>query len=62
MAQIEDVLRDAGFPNALAVAFVSHGKGALRSESGPETDPPTAIPDPEARASFNRLMARLSGQ
>lgn len=62
LAQIEDVLRDAGFPNALAVAFVSHGKGALRSESGPETEPTAPIPDPEARASFDRLMARLSGQ
>lgn len=61
LAQIEDVLRDAGFPNALAVAFVSHGKGALRSESGPETEP-TPIPDPEARASFDRLMARIGGK
>ena len=62
LAQIEDVLRDAGFPNALATAFVSRGKGSLRSESGPETDQTTSIPDPEARASFDRLMARLSGQ
>lgn len=60
LAQIEDVLRDAGFPNALAVAFVSAGKGALRSESGPETTTP--LSDPEAKASFDRLMARLAGQ
>lgn len=60
LAQIEDVLRDAGFPNALATAFVSRGKGALRSESGPETTPP--LSDPAAKAAFDRLMARLSGQ
>lgn len=35
---VEEVLRDAGFPKALAVDFVSRGKGSLlRSESGAET-------------------------
>lgn len=62
LAQIEDVLRDAGFPNALATAFVSVGKGALRSESGPETEPTPSIPDPEAQASFAALMKQLRGE
>lgn len=59
LAQIEDVLRDAGFPNALATAFVSAGKGALRSESGLETTQATT-PDPAARAAFDRLMQSIS--
>jgi signal peptide peptidase SppA len=37
LSQVEDVLRDAGFPKTLAAAFVSGGKGAFRrSESGVE--------------------------
>lgn len=65
LAQIEDVLREAGFPNALATALVSRGKGALRSESGPETTeaaPAADTPlDPEAKASLDRLLAKLRG-
>ncbi len=57
LALIEDVLRDAGFPNALATAFVSRGKGALRSESGPETT--EALSDPAARAAFDDLMRSI---
>lgn len=60
LAQIEDVLRDAGFPNALAVAFVSAGKSSLRSESGPETPP--ALSDPAAKAAFDALMLSIRGQ
>lgn len=57
LAQIEDVLRDAGFPNALATAFVSAGKSALRSESGPEATTP--LTDPAARAAFDDLMQSI---
>lgn len=58
LSQIEDVLRDAGFPKALATAFVSRGQGALRSESGPAETPRTLTP--EARASLDRLLEKLS--
>jgi hypothetical protein len=53
---IEDVLRDAGFPKALAANFVSAGKGALRSESGPLETP---APSPDAQASMAALLAGL---
>lgn len=56
LSQIEEVLREAGFPNALATAFVSRGKGALRSESGPEE---TRSLSPDAKASLQQFMARL---
>ena len=58
LSLIEDVLRDAGFPNALAVDFVSRGKGALRSESGPVETPPTLAP--ATRAALDQLLTRLS--
>lgn len=48
LAQIEDVLRDAGFPKTLAAAFVSGGKGALRRG------------DPGAEASTERSIQALS--
>jgi signal peptide peptidase SppA len=57
LSQIEDVLRDAGFPNALATAFVSAGKGALRSESGPNETPSIS---PAEKAALASLMAKLS--
>ena len=57
LSQIEDVLREAGFPNALATAFVSAGKGALRSESGPSETPSITQAEQAALAS---LMAKLS--
>lgn len=56
LSQIEEVLREAGFPNALATAFVSRGKGALQSESGPEE---TRTLSPDAKASLTQFMARL---
>lgn len=56
LSQIEDVLRDAGFPKALAANFVSAGKGALRSESGPDE---TQTLSPDAKASLAAFMARL---
>jgi signal peptide peptidase SppA len=58
LAQIEDVLREAGFPKALAVNFVSAGKGALRSDAGPDEthEPPT----PDAKASLAALIAGLN--
>jgi signal peptide peptidase SppA len=55
LSQIEEILREAGFPNALATAFVSRGKGALLSDSGPETQ---AL-SPEAKTSLQQFMARL---
>jgi signal peptide peptidase SppA len=55
LSQIEEVLRDAGFPNALATAFVSRGKGALQSDSGPET----RSLSPDAKASLQSFLARL---
>jgi signal peptide peptidase SppA len=58
LSQIEEVLREAGFPNALATAFVSRGKGALQSESGPDE---TRTLSPDAKASFDAFMARISG-
>ncbi|MDZ4376478.1 MAG: S49 family peptidase [Phenylobacterium sp.] len=43
LATVEEVLRDAGFPRALALDFVSQGKSAFRrSESGAETIADTA--------------------
>lgn len=59
LSQIEEVLRDAGFPKALAAGFVSLGKGALRSDSGPEPTPTRTL-SPDAKASLAALMARLS--
>lgn len=59
LSQIEEVLREAGFPNALATAFVSRGKGALQSESGPEQ---TQSLSPDAKASMQSFLARISGQ
>jgi capsid assembly protease len=56
LSQIEEVLREAGFPNALATAFVSRGRGALRSESEPEE---TRTLSPDAKASLDKFMARL---
>lgn len=56
LSQIEEVLREAGFPNALATAFVSRGKGALQSESGQEE---TRTLSPDAKASLQQFMARL---
>lgn len=58
LSQIEEVLREAGFPNALATAFVSRGKGALQSESGPDE---TRTLSPDAKASLEKFMARISG-
>lgn len=58
LSQIEDVLRDAGFPKALAANFVSAGKSALRSESGPAETPPTLSSD--AQASLAQFLAKLS--
>ncbi len=55
LSQIEDVLREAGFPNALATAFVSRGKGALQSDSGPET----RTLSPGAKASLDQFLSRL---
>jgi signal peptide peptidase SppA len=55
LSQIEEVLREAGFPNALATAFVSRGKGVLQSESGPET----RTLSPDAKASLDQFLARL---
>ena len=55
LSQIEEVLREAGFPNALATAFVSRGKGALLSDSGPETQQLSA----DAKASLASFLARL---
>ncbi|WP_416065409.1 S49 family peptidase [Rhizobium sp. ZK1] len=55
LSQIEDVLREAGFPNALATAFVSRGKGALQSDSGPET----RTLSPDAKASLDQFLSRL---
>ncbi|MBB3591718.1 signal peptide peptidase SppA [Rhizobium sp. BK529] len=55
LSQIEDVLREAGFPNALATAFVSRGKGALQSDSGPETRKLS----PDAKASLDQFLSRL---
>lgn len=55
LSQIEDVLREAGFPNALATAFVSRGKGALQSDSGPETQTLSL----DAKASLDQFLARL---
>jgi signal peptide peptidase SppA len=59
LSQIEEVLREAGFSNALATAFVSRGKGALQSESGPEE---TRTLSPDAKASLDQFMARISGR
>lgn len=56
LSQIEDVLRDAGFPKALAANFVSAGKGALRSESGPDE---TRSLSPDAQASLAAFLARI---
>ncbi|MEH2476239.1 signal peptide peptidase SppA [Nitrobacteraceae bacterium AZCC 2161] len=56
LSQIEEVLREAGFPNALATAFVSRGKGALQSESGLDE---TRTLSPDAKASLRQFMARL---
>jgi ClpP class serine protease len=56
LSQIEDVLRDAGFPKALAANFVSAGKGALRSESGPEETPSLSS---DAKASLAAFLASL---
>jgi signal peptide peptidase SppA len=56
LSQIEEVLREAGFPVALATAFVSRGKGALRSESEPDE---TRTLSPDAKASLSQFMARL---
>ncbi|MCA0025481.1 MULTISPECIES: S49 family peptidase [unclassified Mesorhizobium] len=56
LSQIEEVLREAGFPNALATAFVSRGKGALQSESGHEE---TRALSPDAKASLQQFLARL---
>lgn len=58
LSQIEEVLREAGFPNALATAFVSRGKGALLSESGPDE---TRTLSPDAKASLDQFLARISG-
>ena len=56
LSQIEEVLREAGFPNALATAFVSRGKGALQSESGQQE---TRTLSPDAKASLQKFMAGL---
>lgn len=56
LSQIEEVLREAGFPVSLATAFVSRGKGALhQGDPGPET---RAL-SPDAKASLASFMARL---
>jgi signal peptide peptidase SppA len=56
LSQIEEVLREAGFPKALATDFVSLGKGSLRSESGPAETGLSA----DAKASLQQFMAKIS--
>jgi signal peptide peptidase SppA len=56
LSQIEEVLREAGFPNALATAFVSRGKGALQSESGHDEAKQLS---PDAKASLAQFLARI---
>lgn len=57
LALVEDVLREAGFPKALALDFVSVGKRAMdRSESGQETA------NPERQQAFAELRKRLQAR